>query len=236
MDKLKQLEIKKLIKELDYIESDFEYKSEIIVENDGKFMIEVSKFLERNPQLKEMFDKKINDRIEDLIKNSQPNENTDIIKAEDEQSTIGDKDESGSDSGSGEIPSESGEETKEETESEESTQEDKSPKLKKLYREIVKLTHPDRVKVKKLNEIYIKATGMYDRNDLAGIYSVCNELKIDYEIDENDAENITTKITTLKDRIGFIESTITWKWHYSKTPQEKEQLVFLYIRMQLQQK
>lgn len=236
MDKLKQLEIKKLIKELDYIESDFEYKSEIIVENDGKFMIEVSKFLERNPQLKEMFDKKINDRIEDLIKNSQPNENTDIIKAEDEQSTIGDKDESGSDSGSGEIPSESGEEIKEETESEESTQEDKSPKLKKLYREIVKLTHPDRVKVKKLNEIYIKATGMYDRNDLAGIYSICNDLKIDYEIDENDAENITTKITTLRDRIGFIESTITWKWHYSKTPQEKEQLIFLYIRMQLQQK
>lgn len=237
MDKLKQLEIKKLIKELDYIESDFEYKSEIIVENDHKFMTDVSKFLEKNPQLKEMFDKKINDRIEDLLKRNQPNENTDIIKVEeDEQPNIGDKDESGSESGSGEHDEKSSKEAKEEPESEESTQEDKSPKLKKLYREIVKLTHPDRVKIKKLNELYIKATGMYDKNDLAGIYSICNELKIDYEIDEDDAQNITTKITTLRERIGFIESTITWKWHYSKTPQEKEQLIFLYIRMQLQQK
>jgi len=234
MDKLKQLEIKKLIKELDYIESDFEYKSEIIVENDGKFMNEVTAFLAKNPELKELFDKKIGDKIDSIIKN-QANENTDIIKVdEDEQqpNTRDDDDTEGNGGTDGEIP-EGIEETKEDPETEENT---KSTKLKKLYREIVKVTHPDRVKNKKLNELYIKATGMYDRNDLAGIYSICSELRIDYEIDENDAENINMKIRTLKDRIGFVESTFTWKWHYSKSQQEKEQLIFLYIRMQLQQK
>jgi hypothetical protein len=231
MDKLKQLEIKKLIRELDYVESDFEYKSEIIVENDSKFMRDVSSFLEKNPELKELFDKKISDKIDSIIKN-QSNENTDIVKVEDEKDNTPNEETTQQTEGEGEPLSDKNQE--EEVQNSEDIEDVKSSKLKKLYREIVKLTHPDRVKDKKLNEVYIKATGMYDKNDLAGIYSICNELKIDYEIDEDDAENINIKIRTLKDRIGFIESTITWKWHYSKTPQEKEQLVFLYIRMSLQ--
>lgn len=225
MDKLKQMEIKKLIKELDYVESDFEYKSEIMTENDSKFMMDVSSFLEKNPTLKDLFDKKISEKIDNIIKKGQENDNTDIIKRDEEDN------ETNTDT------KEENESTPDEDQSEEiqNTEDTKPAKIKKLYREIVKMTHPDRVKNKKLNEIYIKATGMYDKNDMAGIYSICNDLKIEYDLDEGDAENIDIKIKTLKDRIGFIESTITWKWYYSKTPQEKEQLVFLYIRMQLQQ-
>ena len=225
MNKLKQLEIKKLIKELDYIESDFEYKSEIIVENDSTFMKDVNSFLERNPKLKEMFDKKINDRIEDIIKKNTQNENTDITKHEEPEGIL--EGESTESNIQDDVIYEEMQEDCEDTKNSRS-------KIKKLYREIVKKTHPDRVGNKKLNELYIKATGMYDSNDIAGIYSICNELKIDYEIDEEDSENITTKIKTLRERVGFIESTFTWKWHYSKTSQEKEQLIFLYIRTQLQ--
>lgn len=227
MDKLKQMEIKKLIKELDYIESDFEYKSEIISENDSKFMMDVSDFLKRNPTLKELFDKKVSEKIEDIIKKGEENENTDIVKREDEINETDMETETKEEGES--IPNENKEEEIQNTE------DTKSAKIKKLYREIVKMTHPDIVKNKKLNEVYIKATGMYDKNDISGIYSICNDLKIEYDLDEGDADNINIKIKTLKDRIGFIESTITWKWHYSKTPQEKEQLVFMYIRMQLQQ-
>jgi hypothetical protein len=38
MDKIKLLEIKKLFKELDYIESDYEYRNEIINEADSDFI------------------------------------------------------------------------------------------------------------------------------------------------------------------------------------------------------
>ncbi len=223
MNKLKQLEIKKLIKELDYIESDFEYKSEIIVENDSKFMMEVNSFLERNKELKDIFDKKVNERIEDIIKKSKDNETKDIIKFEE---TNDNKEDEGDNN---EIP----EESDEVTEVDEDIKDIKSNKIKKLYRDIVKLTHPDRVNDERLNEIYIKSTNMYDNNDLASIYAICNELNIEYEIDEDDADNITMKIKTLKDRIVFVESTFTWKWHYSQTQQEKDNLIFLYIRMQI---
>lgn len=222
MNKLKQLEIKKLIKELDYIESDFEYKSEIIVENDSKFMMEVSSFLDRNKELKDIFDKKVNDRVEDIIKKSQESENKDIIVFEKSDETIEDE---------SEVITDDNQEIEDIEEN--NIVDIKSSKIKKLYREIVKLTHPDRVNNQELNDLYIKSTNMYDNNDLASIYAICNELNIEYEIDEDDADNITMKIKTLKDRIVFVESTFTWKWHYSQTQQEKDNLVFLYIRMQL---
>lgn len=213
MDKLKQLEIKKLIKELDYMESDFEYKSEIIVINDSKFMVDVNIFLEKNPQLKEIFDKKINDRISSIIKENE-SENLNIVEP-DEQ-----------------IENDKEADTISEERIEDFT-DDKSPKIKNLYRDIVKVTHPDRTSDKKLNDLYIKSTLMYDNNDLAGIYSVCSELKIEYEIDEIDANNINSKIKSLRDKMIFIDSTFTFKWACAKNQIEKDQLVFLYIKTML---
>jgi hypothetical protein len=51
MSKLKQLEIKKLMKELDFIESDFTYKSEIVHEADNNFIKSVNELLEEHPLL-----------------------------------------------------------------------------------------------------------------------------------------------------------------------------------------
>ena len=109
---------------------------------------------------------------------------------------------------------------------------EKSPKVKKLYREIVKLTHPDKVKVKKLNDLYLKATEYYESDDITGLYTICTELGIEYELDESDNESILSKIKSLKGKIGFIESTFTWKW-YSAKDKEKENLILNYIQLQL---
>jgi hypothetical protein len=67
MSKLKQLEIKKLLKELDFIESDFTYKSEVIHEADSNFIKTVNDLLEEHPLLKEVFDKKINSKIDHIF-------------------------------------------------------------------------------------------------------------------------------------------------------------------------
>jgi len=225
MSKLKRLETKKLLRELEFVESDYDYKSEVVSEADGDFLNSVTDFLSKHPQLKEMFDKNINDKIDQMIK-----------KKEDEIKSMVDKDEAeiNEDEGLGEDSGEKEENNINEGEQDEQDIEDiRTPKLKKLYREIVKLTHPDKVKNTKLNDLYIKGTMFYDKNDLPGIYSVCNELNIEYEVDEEDNQLITTKISTLKQRIGFMESTFTWKWHLSKDDQEKNNIILAYIRMQL---
>ena len=106
-------------------------------------------------------------------------------------------------------------------------------RVRKLYREIAKITHPDRIDNRKLNDLYIKATIYYNNNDIAGTYSICNELDIEYEPDDSDNQLISGKINGLKNRISFIESTLTWVWYHSTDEKEKEQMLLRYIKNQL---
>ena len=197
MDKIKKLEIKKLFKELDYVQSDFDYRNEVISDVDNTFLTGVNEFLENNPDLKELYNNKINEVIEKNI-----TENT--------------------------------EEPTEEEEEEEDTKDVKSSKIKKLYREVVKLTHPDKTDNKKLNEYYIQGTECYNDNDKIGMYIICGELNIEYEMDDDDNTHIKTKIDVLKGKIDFIESTFTYKWAGLETEEEKIELIKSFILMKIQ--
>lgn len=220
MEKLKGLQFKRLLKELEYIESDFEYRSEVISGADSEFIKSINSFLENHPELKEIYDKKINDRINQTIKNQ-----TEINKTERDGETggeISDTDEQKEISNKDEV----NEDIKDKN--------DIPPKIKKLYREIVKLTHPDKVKRKKLNDLYIKATNYYNLIDKVGIYRICNELDIDYELEDEDQSVIDTKISDFKNRITFLESTFTWKWFTTEDEMEKNQILIDYIKRRLQ--
>lgn len=206
MSKLKQLEIKKLMKELDFIESDFNYKNEIVQEADSNFIKSVNTLLEQHPLLKDVFDKRINGRIES------------IFKQKDEE--IKEKIET--------------EENNSETEEEEViVRKVIDKKVRKLYREIAKVTHPDIIINKKLNDLYLKATKFYNDNDITGTYSVCDELDIDYEPEDSDNQIISEKIVSLKSRIDFMQSTLTWVWYHSSDESEREQMILRYIKSRL---
>ena len=211
MSKLKRLEVKKLLKELDFIESDFNYKNEIVFEADSEFIKSVNDLLEKHPMLKEVIDKKNNKRVDSLF--------SDIIKE------ALDKD--------SEILEEA--ELVEEFINEEVINEvdPREVKMKKLYRDIAKLTHPDKIVSEKLNDLYLKSTRFYKNSDITGLYYICDELGITYEIDDEDNEMIIGKINSLKNRISFMESTLTWRWFHSESEKEKEQIVLSYIKMQL---
>mgnify|MGYP001159571535 FL=1 len=219
MNKFKQLEQKKILKELDYIETDFEFKNEIISEVDSEFINNVNEFLKERPVLKEKFDKKMGRKFDDATDNKNNDENN--------------KDEEGGEKvNPDQIEDNLNDDSDVSEEVEIEPKKEKSPKVKKLYREIVKLTHPDKVKVKKLNDLYLKATEYYESDDITGLYTICTELGIEYELDESDNESILLKIKSLKGKIGFIESTFTWKW-YSAKDKEKETLILNYIQLQL---
>lgn len=219
MNKFKQLEQKKILKELDYIETDFEFKNEIISEVDSEFINGVNEFLKGRPVLKEKFDKKMGRKFDDATDNKNSDENN--------------KDEEGGEKvNPDQIEDNLNDDSDVSEEVEIEPKKEKSPKVKKLYREIVKLTHPDKVKVKKLNDLYLKATEYYESDDITGLYTICTELGIEYELDESDNESILSKIKSLKGKIGFIESTFTWKW-YSAKDKEKENLILNYIQLQL---
>lgn len=223
MSKLKALETKKLLKELEFVESDYDYKAEVIGEADSDFLKSVNTFLETKPELKDIFDRRINYKVDQMLKKKQD----EIREIEINEAKADREDEI--------LEVDQTQPVEEEPCQEDETIENiDATKLKKLYREIVKLTHPDKVANKKFNDLYIRGTSFYDKNDIAGLYSICDELNIEYEVDEADNQLISDKIGTLKERIGFMQSTYTWKWFYSKDQQEKDNVVVAYIRMQLQ--
>ncbi len=214
MSKLKSLQIKRLLKELDYIESELEYRSELVNEADSQFLLEINYFLEDNPELKKIYNNIIDVKVEQIIRQKVETEfdfSDESVKNEDKN--LENKQE-------------------EETENDENKI-NVSPKIKSLYREIVKMTHPDINKKREMNDIYINATKMYSLNDKIGIYKICSELNIDYDVDEEDEIEISKKIHDTKDRINFIESTLTWKWYSSGDEQIKKKIMLDYIRLRM---
>jgi hypothetical protein len=199
MDKIKLLEVKKLLKELDYIESDYEYRNEIITEADSDFMRKVNIFLNDYPELKELYDKKISDKINSIINSSV--DIIDDISEVLEQEVIVDI---------------------------------KPIKIKKLYREIVKITHPDKVDNKSLNDIYIESTKFYEDNDKISIYKICTYLDIEYDIDIEDDKIIESKIEIIKNRIAFLESTFTYQWIKMEDDAKKTEMMINFIKTRIQ--
>jgi hypothetical protein len=205
MNRLHQLEVRRLLKELDYVKSDFEYKNEIVFEADNSFMRSLNEFLEKKPVLKELFDKKINNRIEEMIR-ERSIENV-VIES---------------------VP----EAVSEESEFYE-TNRKVDERLRSIYRIIAKKTHPDRISDPVLNDLYIMASKMYESNDVMGIYSICDRLGIDYEMSTEDGEILKSQISLMKERVGFMESTFTWKWYHTNDENEKSNILLEYIKSKI---
>ena len=204
MNKLHQLEVRRLLKELDYVKSDYEYKNEIVFEADNSFMRSLNDFLERNIVLKELFDKKINRKIDEMIRERS---NESVI----------------------ESVSDVLEESTEIVIVEKAVDE----KLRKIYRGIAKKTHPDKITDVRLNDIYIIASKMYESNDVMGIYSICDQLGIPYELTIEDSEILKSQISMMKERVGFMESTFTWKWYHTEDEGEKSRILVEYIKSKI---
>jgi hypothetical protein len=205
MEKIRKLEVKKLIKELNFTESDYTYKREMVNEIEVLFTESVNSFLENHPEIKQAFNEKINQSVENIF-NKKKLEIENKLNSEDEV---------------------------EQAEEGEVVINVKVKKLKKLYREIAKTTHPDKINNKKLNDIYLKATQYYNALDITGTYSLCDELEITYEVDDEDYQLIIDKINKLKDRIKFIESTLTWQWYNVEDENQKTKIIINYIKSRL---
>ncbi len=186
MVNLKFLELQRLIKELQFVESDYIYQSEIIKQSDDKFLENVDSILNKFPNLKVIWDEKQEQKYEFTNQNS----NSNII---DEDNLLQDS------------------------------------KFKKAYREIVKNTHPDKVKNTKLNDTYLEATSAYESGDLVTLYKICLDLNIYLDLTDDEIEKIKIKINIFKNRIKFLESTYTYRWLKSDDIEDKNKVILSFI-------
>jgi len=191
MNQLKYLEFQRLMKELQFVESDYLYQSEIIKISDVEFLKSVDTLLGQFPELKEVYYKKQEEKFQNI--NEQQFQNVEV----------------------------------------EPKVKEEIPEVKKLYRDIAKTTHPDKIKNHKLNELYLEATEAYEQNDIVTLYKVCSELNIDFDLPDDFISQIRGKISSFKERVSFLENTYTFKWIKTEPVSDKNKIVVEYIRSQM---
>lgn len=181
-DKLKQLEIKKLLSEYEYLIVDDEYKQQIISDYSSQFINEINE--------------------KSGIKEEKPEEDEEIIPPEEREiiKKINDED---------------------------LTDETKK-RMKSMFREIMKKTHPDKVQSEELVDIYIKSKEAYETNDILGLCFYANKLNVIVELSDMEVEILKDMIKKKKEELETIEKSWLWLWYKAGTEQAKDNVVKLY--------
>ena len=102
-------------------------------------------------------------------------------------------------------------------------------KAKNVYRDIVKLTHPDKVDDNELNELYIEAKEAYEVYDLFELYFIARSLNIRLKLTFEEMDTLNKLIDLKKQNIKSIESSYVWLWINGSSEDEKIRIVNQFI-------
>ena len=106
--------------------------------------------------------------------------------------------------------------------------------MKKLYRQIVKLTHPDKTmhknNKKELSDLYIRSKKAMSEMDVYELLTICDKLDIKYNIDINQKDILEENLLKKKEQLKSLEVSFIWLWIKAATDIEKESIVDLFIQ------
>ena len=109
--------------------------------------------------------------------------------------------------------------------------------LKKLYKKIALITHPDRHpehlsedKRKEMIDIYNRSATAIKENDLFSLLDAASELYLDLpKLEKKDIKNIKKKCSELEKNIKDIKNTYPWVWGEQEHPARKECIINSFI-------
>ena len=206
-DRIKQLEIQKLIQEYTFLVTDGDYKKELIDLNKNEFLNMIN---ERRPKTETP-----------PVEEEKPEEEKEEEEVKEEEM----KEEESTDEKSEEQPK-----TKKSKIDPELVSNETKTKIKKLYRDIVKLTHPDKVNSKEMVDLYMRATDASNNFDLFELYFICGKLNIPVELDGDDKDVLSLLVETKKKEIKSIEDSFIWKYINARTDVEREFILKLFLK------
>lgn len=190
---LEELENTKLIRELNYLKSEIDYKNSLIQLYNIDFLNSVDNILNTNSDLKKIYDEKKNIRIEVA--------NRPITQVEisvDENIEI-------------------------------ETDVEVNDKLKGFYRQIAKMTHPDKIKDDSFNLIYSQASTAFKEGKTVEMILLCDKLNIPFQITQEEKDKMKEEIQSLKNKILLLESSYSYQWALSDES-IKSQIALSYIK------
>ena len=115
----------------------------------------------------------------------------------------------------------------------ETSKKNTDPKSKKIFRKIATKIHPDKLaqiedeyekEVKR--RLYSKAITAFEEGDILLLAEIAIDLGIDVpEIDEQRLQLTERKISSIKEEIKVIESTMVWHWFFCEDVEAKEKIL-----------
>jgi hypothetical protein len=105
-----------------------------------------------------------------------------------------------------------------------------STAAKKLYRKIATKTHPDKVSVKYLNDLYLKAKSAYQEDDIFTLQLICTELDMTSEFTEIEIEQFKEKIKALRSNNAIVEQTYLWAWIHEENEGIRKSIILHFIK------
>lgn len=185
-------------------------------------MSEVDRFLEDNPEIKNLL-------------NEEENKNVDIDELSDNnviiQNEVISEQHTADEELSSSVELVSVGEVEEIIDSE--IDQEREKKLRDLYRKIVKITHPDKTLDQILHELYIQATGYYNEKDLLSLFYLCYKLGISFTVDLVEVEELNERTSDFRNKNKFLDNNLTLVWLYSD---KRERVILDYILLQIRGK
>lgn len=102
-------------------------------------------------------------------------------------------------------------------------------RIKKIYRNIVKVTHPDRIDSEELKELYMEATEAYEAYNIFELCFISKKLNIKVKLSLEETKTLNELINSKKDEIKKIESSFIWLWLMAPNENDKNELVDRFI-------
>jgi len=186
---IKELENTKLIRELNYLRSEYDYKHNLIQSFNIEFFKWIESILSINSELKEIYESNRNSKINQEKIDTNLQENRELEKDVEFDS-----------------------------------------KIKDVYRKIVKITHPDKVKSDALHLLYNEANLALEEGSSIDILLICDRLGLSYEISDGDRENLKKEISDIKNKIQYLESSFVYQWYLQEDENIKNKIALNYIK------
>lgn len=90
-----------------------------------------------------------------------------------------------------------------------------SDSMKKIYRDIAKITHPDKTDDNEKHNTYKKVTESYEKDDLIELLFYAKQLGVEYDHNTLDVTKMKENILDIKANISTYENSISFKWYYN---------------------
>lgn len=104
-------------------------------------------------------------------------------------------------------------------------------KIKRLYREIAKICHPDKTSDSFRNSLYVLAEIAYSENNLIALFKISTQLGLRFQIDDFDLDLILSIVEEKRKTISSIEQSFIWLWIHAPSDEFKKQIILKFIEV-----